>query len=250
MTYIVSDQCSGRKFDKDDSKITEGVLCPCCVCQGQLTTNTNNHVLFCCILCPVVLTVAENKFKQCPPCMSLPPPAMNHPWGSAAQVLWLLSKVRTKCPGKRWICLCPRGYSSFLCVFVLLSLQGRVRENSMSFSHLQEMWNLKWENCRKHWGPHDLVRKTQDLKWGQEHSLHCRNAPGPGGVSSSLACHSGPNPNKGLGTTQLPRFLNACWLGLGMRLGVVVCLGFGALQLLLQLLLSVSSSFTIYSISS
>ena len=188
MTCIVSDQCSGSKFDKDDNKITEGVLCPCYVCQGQLTVNTNNYVLFYCIPSPVALIVAESKFKQCSPWMSLPPPVINHPWGSAAQVFWLLSKVRTKCPGKRCICLGPRGYSSFLCVFVLPSLQGKVKGNSMSFSHLQEMWNLKWDNCRNHWGPHDLVKKTQDLKWEQEHSMHCRSMPGSGGLSSSLAC--------------------------------------------------------------
>jgi hypothetical protein len=70
-----------------------------------------------CLPCPVVLTAAHSKFEQCLSWMSLPPPVMSHPWGSAARVLWLLSKVRTKCPGKRWICRCPRGYPScFMCV--------------------------------------------------------------------------------------------------------------------------------------
>lgn len=87
-----------------------------------------------CFPCPVAFTASDNKFELCLSSMFLPPSVMNHPWGSAAQVVWLLSKVRIKCPGKRWIRLWPRRYLSFFtCVCFAFPFRGKWGETQWVF---------------------------------------------------------------------------------------------------------------------
>jgi hypothetical protein len=86
-----------------------------------------------CIPRPVVFTAADDEFGRCLSRMFLPLVLMNCPWGSADQVLWLLSKARIKCPGKRWICLRLERYQSFSVCLFCLPFKGKWGETQWAF---------------------------------------------------------------------------------------------------------------------
>lgn len=136
MTFVDSDLSRDSELDKDDNEATEGVLF-LLLCLPRRVNKQCPLAMMCfsgCVPCPVALTALDNKFELCLPSVSLPPSVMNHPWGSAAQVLWLLSKVRIKCPGKRWIRLCPRRYLSFFtCICFAFPFRGKWGETQWVF---------------------------------------------------------------------------------------------------------------------